>query len=91
MGRVLTTVAPLEPETHGLLALMELNASRTAARTDCGGRADPVAGSEPRAVGPASNPPRDAGARACARAQGSRMILCPAGRAGRLSRGGGDG
>ena len=37
MGRVLTSIAPLEPEVHGLLALMELNASRTAARTDtCG-------------------------------------------------------
>jgi RNA polymerase sigma factor (sigma-70 family) len=37
IGRVLTQVAPLEPEAHGLLALMELNASRTAARTDAAG------------------------------------------------------
>ena len=37
MGRVLTSVAPHEPEVHGLLALMELNASRTAARTDAAG------------------------------------------------------
>jgi RNA polymerase sigma factor (sigma-70 family) len=37
MGRVLTSIAPLEPEAHGLLALMELNASRTAARTDLEG------------------------------------------------------
>jgi RNA polymerase sigma factor (sigma-70 family) len=37
IGRVLTTIAPQEPETHGLLALMELNASRTAARTDAAG------------------------------------------------------
>jgi len=37
MGRVLTAVAPHEPEAHGLLALMELNASRTAARTDAEG------------------------------------------------------
>jgi predicted RNA polymerase sigma factor len=37
MGRVLTAVAPNEPEAHGLLALMELNASRTAARTDATG------------------------------------------------------
>jgi RNA polymerase sigma factor (sigma-70 family) len=37
IGRVLTSIAPLEPETHGLLALMELNASRTAARTDAAG------------------------------------------------------
>src|SRR5947207_12998823 len=34
LGRVLTAVAPHEPEAHGLLALMELNASRMAARTD---------------------------------------------------------
>lgn len=37
MGRVLAAVAPQEPEAHGLLALMELNASRTAARTDAAG------------------------------------------------------
>ena len=37
MGRVLTSVAPREPEAFGLLALMELNASRTAARTDAAG------------------------------------------------------
>jgi RNA polymerase sigma factor (sigma-70 family) len=37
MGRVLTSIAPLEPEAYGLLALMELNASRTAARTDATG------------------------------------------------------
>jgi predicted RNA polymerase sigma factor len=40
MGRVLTSIAPLEPEAHGLLALMELNASRAAARTDAAG--DPI-------------------------------------------------
>src|ERR1700716_2978723 len=40
MGRVLTSIAPQEPEAHGLLALMELNASRTAARTDDAG--DPI-------------------------------------------------
>src|SRR6202795_5227926 len=37
MGRVLTSIAPHEPEAHGLLALMELNASRTAARIDAAG------------------------------------------------------
>jgi len=40
IGRILTSIAPHEPEAHGLLALMELNASRTAARTDAAG--DPV-------------------------------------------------
>ena len=37
MGRVLTSIAPQEPEAYGLLALMELNASRAAARTAPGG------------------------------------------------------
>jgi RNA polymerase sigma factor (sigma-70 family) len=40
MGRVLISIAPQEAEAHGLLALMELNASRTAARTDSAG--DPI-------------------------------------------------
>jgi RNA polymerase sigma factor (sigma-70 family) len=37
MGRVLTAVAPREPEAYGLLALMELNSSRAAARTNDAG------------------------------------------------------
>jgi RNA polymerase sigma factor (sigma-70 family) len=37
LGRILVAIAPNEPEAHGLLALMELNASRTAARTDATG------------------------------------------------------
>ncbi|MGO4125631.1 RNA polymerase sigma factor [Inquilinus sp. YAF38] len=40
LGRVLASIAPQEPEAHGLLALMELNASRRAARTDTAG--DPI-------------------------------------------------
>lgn len=39
MGRVLTSIAPQESEAHGLLALMELNGSRMAARTDRDGNA----------------------------------------------------
>ena len=37
MGRVLLGIAPLEGEVHGLMALMELNAARTQARTDLDG------------------------------------------------------
>src|SRR5690606_26655334 len=33
LGRILAGLAPDEPEVHGLLALMELQASRAAART----------------------------------------------------------
>lgn len=40
MARVLVSIAPREPEAHGILALMELNASRTAARTD--GAGEPI-------------------------------------------------
>ncbi|HSV69731.1 MAG TPA: RNA polymerase sigma factor [Methylibium sp.] len=38
LGRVLANLAPAEPEVLGLLALMELTASRAAARTDADGR-----------------------------------------------------
>lgn len=37
LGRVLTELTPAEPEVHGLVALMEIQASRTAARTGPGG------------------------------------------------------
>jgi RNA polymerase sigma factor (sigma-70 family) len=38
LGRVLATLMPEEPEVHGLIALMEIQASRTAARLDTQGR-----------------------------------------------------
>lgn len=38
LGRMLAGIAPLEPEVHGLVALMELQASRMNARTDAQGR-----------------------------------------------------
>jgi RNA polymerase sigma-70 factor (ECF subfamily) len=37
LGRVLAELAPGEPEVHGLVALMEVQASRTAARAGLGG------------------------------------------------------
>lgn len=37
LGRVLAGLAPDEPEVHGLLALMEIQASRAAARVGAGG------------------------------------------------------
>ncbi|HSW11682.1 MAG TPA: RNA polymerase sigma factor [Solimonas sp.] len=37
LGRVLTGLAPREPEVHGLVALMEIQASRTHARTAADG------------------------------------------------------
>jgi RNA polymerase sigma factor (sigma-70 family) len=38
LGRMLAEIAPQESEVHGLVALMELQASRMAARTDAEGR-----------------------------------------------------
>ncbi|MCP5271017.1 MAG: sigma-70 family RNA polymerase sigma factor [Burkholderiaceae bacterium] len=38
LARLLATLAPDEPEVHGLLALLELQASRTAARTGADGQ-----------------------------------------------------
>jgi predicted RNA polymerase sigma factor len=40
LGRILAELAPEEPEVHGLVALMEIQASRCAARDDANG--DPV-------------------------------------------------
>lgn len=40
LGRVLAELAPEEPEVHGLVALMEIQASRTRARVDPSG--DPI-------------------------------------------------
>lgn len=37
LGRILAQLAPVEPEVHGLLALMELQASRMRARVDAQG------------------------------------------------------
>jgi RNA polymerase sigma-70 factor (ECF subfamily) len=38
LGRILAGLLPVQPEVHGLLALMELQASRLKARTSDGGR-----------------------------------------------------
>jgi RNA polymerase sigma-70 factor, ECF subfamily len=38
LGRILAELAPLEPEVHGLVALMEIQASRSRARVDASGK-----------------------------------------------------
>ncbi|MQY04167.1 hypothetical protein ACRB68_22180 [Actinomadura sp. RB68] len=43
LGRMLAGLAPGEPEVHGLVALMEIQASRTRARTGADGRPVPLA------------------------------------------------
>jgi predicted RNA polymerase sigma factor len=42
LGRILAGLAPQESEVHGLLALMEIQASRSAARTDASGEPVPL-------------------------------------------------
>ena len=37
LGRILASLVPTEPEVHGLVALMEIQASRASARTDAAG------------------------------------------------------
>src|SRR5439155_578994 len=37
LGRILAELAPSEPEVHGLVALMEIQSSRSAARVDASG------------------------------------------------------
>ena len=51
LGRILAGLAPREPEVHGLVALMELQASRLHGADRPGRRADPAAGPGPRAAG----------------------------------------
>ena len=64
LGRILAELAPDEPEVHGLVALMEIQASRSRGARRAGGRARPAARPEPRALGSAAHPPRPRGARA---------------------------
>ena len=70
LGRILAELAPDEPEVHGLVALMEIQASRVAAAHEPDGRADPAARPEPRALGPTADPPRPRGARSRREARG---------------------
>ena len=52
LGRVLAELAPDEPEVHGLVALMELHASRARRPHRSIGRTGPAARSGPRSLGP---------------------------------------
>ena len=58
LGRILAGLAPDEPEVHGLVALMEIQASRQAARTGPGGEPILLADQDRRPLGPAADPPR---------------------------------
>ena len=64
LGRVLAELAPREPEVHGLVALMEIQASRAARAHEPARQARAAARPGPRALGPAADPPRPRRARA---------------------------
>ena len=99
LGRMLAGLMPEEPEVWGLLALMELQASRLPARTGPDGAAVPLPEQNRGALGPAPDPPRPRGAgagrgagrggRALCAAGGARGLPCPgaAGGGDRLARG----
>ena len=53
LGRVLAGLAPDEPEVHGLVALMEIQASRLRARVGRDRRSHPSPGAGPRTLGSA--------------------------------------
>ena len=72
LGRILAELAPEEPEVHGLVALMEIQASRSRARVGPVGRAHPAARSEPRALGSAPHPSWSRGARSAPRSSAAR-------------------
>ena len=64
LGRILAGLVPDEPEVHGLVALMEIQASRLRARVGADGRADPAARAGPRALGSPAHAARPRRARA---------------------------
>ena len=74
LGRILAELLPSEPEVHGLVALMELQASRSRARTGPVRRAGPAARPGPLALGLAARRPRP---RALERAQRTGGALGP--------------
>ena len=65
LGRILAELTPGESEVHGLVALMEIQASRLPARVGAAGRAGAAARPGPRPLGPGAHRPRPrrAGAR----------------------------
>ncbi len=61
LGRILAALAPGEPEAHGLIALLEIQASRTPRQARAGRRAGAAAGAGPLALGPAADRARPQG------------------------------
>ena len=68
LGRILAELTPAEPEVHGLVALMEIQASRLPRAGQRGGGAGAAARPGPRPLGPGADRPR-AGRAGARRAQ----------------------
>ena len=86
LGRILAELVPNEPEVHGLVALMEIQASRTRARIGPAGEPILLLDQDRARWDPTADPPRAGGARARRSARRRARPLCTAGRDRRLSR-----
>ena len=88
LGRILAELAPREPEVHGLVALMEIQASRSAARIGPAGEPILLLDQNRARWDHAPHPPRARGARARRGARRRARPVRAAGRDRRLSRAG---
>ena len=89
LGRILAGLAPDEPEVHGLVALMEIQASRSRARVGPSGEPILLLDQDRGQLGPAPHPPRSRRAGPC-RSPGWAGALRASGGDRRLSREGQD-
>ena len=70
LGRILAELAPQEPEVHGLVALMEIQASRSRARVGPSGEPILLLDQNRAQMGPPADSSRSRSARSCARRLG---------------------
>ena len=84
LGRILAELAPKEPEVHGLVALMEIQASRLWARV--GPHGEPISAARPKsgALGPTPDRPRPGCPGPRRKARRRLRTLCTPGRHCRL-------
>ena len=84
LGRILAELEPDQPEVHGLVALMEINASRSAARTDAAGEPVLLLDQDRSRWDRLLDPSWPRGSRACRRTRGRRGPLRAAGQDHRM-------
>ena len=86
LGRILAGLTPEQPEVHGLVALMELQASRLRARTGPGGEPILLLDQDRSRWDQSAHPPWPCGPRPCPAARRRAWPLHPPGRHRRLPR-----